>query len=69
MSKMHPAQELATKISELLIKENVPINVALSALSVTLICACKEENMNKAQILNSMGNTIDTIEGEPPCYQ
>ena len=69
MSKMHPAQELSIKISELLIEENAPINVALSVLSVILICACKEENMTKAQILNSMGNIIDTVEGEPPCYQ
>jgi hypothetical protein len=62
MSKMHPAQELAAKISMMLIKEEAPIEVALSALSVTLICACKEENMSKAEILNKIGNTIDTIE-------
>lgn len=63
MKEMHPTQQVATKISMLLIKDEVPINVALAALSVTLICACKEEGMNKAQILNKIGNTIDTMEG------
>jgi hypothetical protein len=61
---MHPAQLLATKLSTILIAEDVPIKVALAALSVTLICACKEEGMSKAEILNKIGNTIDTMEGK-----
>ena len=61
---MHPAQLLATKLSTILIAEDAPINVALAALSVTLISACKEEGMNKAEILNKVGNTIDTMEGK-----
>jgi hypothetical protein len=61
---MHPAQLLATKLSTILIAEDVPIKVALAALSVTLICACQEEGMSKAEILNKVGNTIDTMEGK-----
>jgi hypothetical protein len=64
MKKLHPAQELATKISIMLIEADVPIRVALAALSVTLVCACKEEGMTKAEILNKVGNTIDTVEGK-----
>jgi len=61
--KMHPTQEVATEISLMLIQKQVPINIALSALSVTLIAACKQEGMTKAEIINKVANTIDTMDG------
>lgn len=60
---LHPIQKLSIKIGMMLAKEEPPMNIALGALSTLLIAICKEEGMSKAEILNKIGNNIDTVEG------
>jgi hypothetical protein len=63
MSKpLHPTQTLAIKIMAMFMEEQVPPNIAMGALGMCLILTARKEGMSKAEILNAVGNNIDTIE-------
>jgi hypothetical protein len=63
MSKpLHPVQDLAIKVMAMFMEEEVPPNIAMGALGMCLILTAKKEGMDKAEILNAVGNNIDLIE-------
>lgn len=64
MKEMHPTQQVALKLGMLLMHDEVPVKIAMSALATVLIVTAKEEGFSKAEILNKIGHNIDTIEGK-----
>ena len=64
MNEMHPTQQVAIKISTMLMNDEVPMTVAMGALATVLITLAKTKGFSKAEILNAVGNNIDVIEGK-----
>jgi hypothetical protein len=64
MKEMHPTQKIAIKITKMLMDEGVKPNIGMAALATCLIVTAKQAGYSKAEILNKVGNNIDTIDAD-----
>jgi hypothetical protein len=62
MKPLHPTQITAIKIIQQLMEDDVPAAQGMGALCTALVFIAKTNGMNKAEILNRVGNTIDLVE-------